>query len=398
MYVNIQTYIFGGTKVRPIYLDCNATTPIEPAVAEIMMKYTVEEFGNSGSRTHNYGQTAKKAVNKAREQVAALVDGGPDEVIFTSGATESNNLAILGLLPFGEKTGKKHIISTAIEHKAVLEPLKEAEDRGFEVTYINPDRNGLIFADDVATHLRKDTLLVTVMHVNNETGVIQPIEEICNLLKNNDCYFHTDAAQSFGKNIKPLQNMRIDLISGSGHKLYAPKGIGTLITRARNYETPPLKPLVFGGGQERGLRPGTLAVGLIAAFGLASELAQRNIKERTKHNETLKKGLIEELLKLPIKLNNPQELTNKTTINFRFDQLDSESAIIALKDHLCISNGSACTSTSYTPSHVLLAQGLKEEEASSSIRLSWSHLNEINNTQVFFKVALQKLNPLVKPC
>jgi cysteine desulfurase len=346
-----------------------------------MMKYTDEEFGNSGSRTHIYGQTAKKAVNKAREQVAALVDVGPEEVIFTSGATESNNLAILGLLPYGNKVGKKHIISTAIEHKAVLEPLKEAEEKGFEVTYLKPNKDGLISVKDLTNYMRNETLLVSIMHVNNETGVIQPIDEVCKLLKDHECYIHTDAAQSFGKISDTLKNKRIDLISGSAHKLYSAKGIGTLITRTRNYETPPLKPLFFGGGQERGLRPGTLPVALLAAFGLASEMAAQDMKKRNQQNETLKKTIIKQLKDLPIKLNNPPELTNSTTINFHFDQFDSESAILALKENVCISNGSACTSASYTPSHVLLAQGLSKDESMSSIRLSWSHFNtekEIN--------------------
>ena len=361
--------------MRPIYLDCNATTPIEPAVAEIMMKYTVEEFGNSGSRTHIYGQTAKKAANKAREQVGALADVGSDEVIFTSGATESNNLAILGLLPHGEKTGKKHILSTAIEHKAVLGPLKEAEKRGFEITYLIPDENGLISVKDLMNNIRKETLLVSIMHVNNETGVIQPIEEICNLLSDHSCYIHTDAAQSFGKIDSGFNNKRIDFISASGHKLYSPKGIGALISRTRNYETPPLTPLFFGGGQERGLRPGTLPVNLVVAFGLAAEMAAKEGKKRIKHNEILKNILLNGLKKYPIKLNNPADITNSSTLNFSLKNFDSESAILVLKDDICISNGSACTSTSYTPSHVLIAQGLSKDEAMSSVRISWSHFN-----------------------
>ena len=248
---------------RPGDLDHAATAPVDPRVAEEVLSYMSYEFGNAGSRTHGYGQVARERVNRARQEVAVVVAATPDEVIFTSGATESNNLAILGLAAHGEATGKRHIISTQIEHKAVLEPLEVLGGRGFEVELLAPTEGGWVSPEAVAAALRPDTLLVSVMAVNNETGVVQPIEEIASLLEGNDAFLHVDAAQAFGKLIAPLQTKRIDLLSVSGHKIGAPKGIGALITRRRGFKRPPLQPLMYGGGQERGLRPGTLPVPLI---------------------------------------------------------------------------------------------------------------------------------------
>lgn len=218
---------------RPVYLDCNATTPVDPEVEREFLIYVRDEFGNAGSRTHEFGARAKQAVQKARDQVATVVKCQREEVIFTSGATESNNLAILGLREHGEKTGRRHIVSTAIEHKAVLEPLEHLARHGFEVTLVRPEATGAVLGSKVAAAVRPDTLLVSVMHVNNETGVIQPLAEIASGLEGHDAFLHVDAAQGFGKRIPDLQNPRIDLISLSGHKIYAPKGIGALVTRRR---------------------------------------------------------------------------------------------------------------------------------------------------------------------
>ena len=264
---------------RPVYLDCAATTPIDPRVRDVVLHYMDVEFGNAGSRTHIFGQEAAKGVQTAREQVAAVADARPEEVIFTSGATEANNLAILGLAEYGEKEGKRHIISTQIEHKAVLEPLQRLADRGFQVDLVAPSPDGYVSAEEIEKRLRSDTLLVSVMHVNNETGVIQPINDIAHLLNGHSAIFHVDAAQGFGKDIERLQNQRIDLLSASAHKLYAPKGIGALIARNHNSVRRKLSPLFVGGGQERGLRPGTLPVHLIAGFGSACELALSNLAE-----------------------------------------------------------------------------------------------------------------------
>src|ERR1700759_3729260 len=263
-----------------VYLDCNATSPLEPRVQEEVLKYLSVEFGNAGSRTHDYGVRAKQAVQRARDQVAEVVRSKRDEVIFTSGATESNNIVILGLAKFGENVGRKHIVSTQIEHKAVLEPLEALASQGFEVSLVRPTQGGWVDPEAVRAALREDTLLVSTMHVNNETGVIQPITELVEVLRDHPAFFHVDAAQGFGKDSKPLQDSRIDFISVSGHKIYGPKGIGALILRRRGFNRPPLTPLFFCGGQERGLRPGTLPVPLVVGLGLAAELAMKHAEER----------------------------------------------------------------------------------------------------------------------
>jgi len=363
-----------NTSRRPVYLDCNATTPIEPKVKEILIRYIEEEFGNEGSRTHVYGASAKQAVQKARGQVANVVNAKREEVIFTSGATESNNLAILGLEKHGLKSGNKHIITSAIEHKAVLEPMEEMERRGFDVTYLQPDHSGRIKTQQVAEALRDDTLLISIMHANNETGIIQPISEIADLLNEHKAYLHTDAAQSFGKVFEALQHPRIDFISASGHKLYAPKGIGTLIVRRRGFSKAPLSPIIFGGGQERGLRPGTLPVAIIAAFGLACELAVKNQDVRFRSIIAQRSAAMTALNELNIRLSGDQTQVMPHVVNFSIDGIDSEALILALKDIVAISNGSACTAHSYTPSHVLMAMGMTKNQAEECVRLSWSHL------------------------
>lgn len=356
------------------YLDCNATTPLDPAVRDIVMHFLTEEYGNSGSRTHDYGSRAKQAVYKARNQIAKIVNAQPEEAIFTSGATESNNLAILGLAEHGLKTGNKHIISTQIEHKAILEPLQAMEKQGFEVTWLAPNSQGRIELESIHAALREDTLLVSVMQVNNETGVSQPIPQIAELLANHSAYFHTDAAQGFGKEIAPLQHPRLDLISISGHKLYAPKGIGALIARRRNLQRPPLQPLMYGGGQERGLRPGTLPVALVAGLGLAAELAMKNQEKWADICKRFKVKLLAALAPLNPIINGDPDSTLPHVVNLSIPGLDSEAMIVATKDLIAISNGSACTSKNYEPSHVLTAMQLPEDVIDSALRLSWCHL------------------------
>ncbi len=361
-------------SIRSVYLDCNATTPIDPRVAEVVIHYMTVEFGNAGSTSHEYGARAKQAVERARDAVAAVVGASRDEVIFTSGATESNNLAFLGLASHGDDAGRKHIVSTKIEHKAVLEPLAHLAERGFEVTLVPPNRGGWVEPDAVRAALRPDTLLVSVMHVNNETGVIQPLDEIAGVLGEHPAYLHTDAAQGFGKELRLLRNPRIDLISVSGHKLYAPKGIGVLVTRRREFKRPPLKPLMYGGGQERGLRPGTLPVHLIAGLGKAAELACTEHVTRAEVCRTLKQELLTALADLRPTINGDPERTLPHVVNLSFPGLDSDAAMVALKDYVALSNGSACTSASYEPSHVLRAMFLPEDLASAALRWSWSHL------------------------
>jgi cysteine desulfurase len=378
--------------MRPIYLDCNATTPIEPRVAEVAKEYLEEEFGNSGSRTHEYGAKAKSAVARARSDVAELLGADDDEVIFTSGATESNNLAILGLAEFGLREGRRHLITSAQEHKAVLEPIEKLRSRGFEVTMLSPGVDGLVKAADLKAALRPDTLLVSLMHVNNETGVIQPLSEYVEVLRSHSAFLHVDAAQSFGKLIEPLKDRRIDLISASGHKIYAPKGVGVLLARCRDYNEPPLEPLMYGGGQEKGVRPGTLPVHLVAALGEAVKIALKTHDKRLAACEKIKELALKELMAAGGVPNGDQAVCVPSTLNISFPGLDSEALILQLKDVVAISNGSACTSSNYSFSHVLTSMGLDKELIRGALRLSWSH----QTPEVNWALVAQKINSLRK--
>ncbi|MEL0633867.1 cysteine desulfurase DndA [Pseudoalteromonas carrageenovora] len=372
------------------YLDMNATSPVLNEVADLVRKMFLEEYGNAGSRTHEFGASAKKAVEKARKQVADVVDADKSEVIFTSGATESNNIAILGLKEFGEANNKKHIITTRIEHKAVLEPIEHLEKNGFTVSYLEVDESGVVNIGQLKGLLQEDTLLVSIMHVNNETGSIQPVKEICDALELHEAYLHIDAAQSFGKLSDDLKNDRVDLISASGHKVYAPKGIGALIMRKRGFLKPPLKPIMFGGGQEKGLRPGTLAVPLIAGFGLTCEIAQKNAVLWQQHAQNLKDELIQALNTLDTQYNG--ENTSPFVLNFSVPGINSEAAMVMLKGIAAVSNGSACTSSSYTPSHVLTAMQLDEKRIAGAIRVSWGHMTEsLPITEIIEKLGQLKL-------
>lgn len=343
-------------------------------VIEVVSKYLILEFGNAGSRTHEFGVQAKQAVEKAREQIGNVVGVKKTDVTFTSGATESNNLAIFGLREFAEKVNKKHIITTKIEHKSVLEPLMQMEKLGFDVTYLDTDVSGLVSKESLGKALREDTVLVSIMHVNNETGSILDLEGFCKVLVDHDAYFHVDAAQSFGKYRSGLNNKRIDMMSVSAHKVYGPKGVGALISRRRGFKKIPLKPLMFGGDQERGLRPGTLPVALIAGFGEAANLALKQSKKWEMHCLKLKNEAIEAMSELNIVINGSN--TAAHVLNFSIPSLNSETAILALKGIVAISNGSACTSSSYTPSHVLSAMKLDEEVIDNAIRMSWCYMIE----------------------
>ena len=355
----------------PIYLDHAATTPVDPRVAKAVMHHMVEDFGNAGSRTHEYGARSAAASEQARKQIAVVVDAEPAEVIFTSGATESDNLAILGLASHGLEHGRRHIVSTAIEHKAVLEPLEALTTRGFTVDLVSPNQSGAVDVASVLSAVRDDTLLVSVMHVNNETGIRQPISEVADGLTNSDVFLHSDAAQGFGKDFAPLCHPRLDLISLSGHKTYAPKGVGALIVRRRNRKRPPLEPLLVGGGQERGLRPGTLPVHLVVGFGMAAELAVQEANERREHCESIRYDVLEMIKALGGVVNGNPNQSVPHIVNASIPGLDSEAVILALRDLVSISNGSACTSASYEPSHVLTAMGLDDDRRRGAIRLSW---------------------------
>jgi len=383
MLINKQTNVTGGfimTNTESIcYLDCNATTPVEPEVIKIMVKYLEHDYGNPSSRTHEYGRIANQAVSKAREQVAAVIDAEKDEVIFTSGATESNNLVIFGLAEAAEKQNKKHIISTQIEHKAILEPLQELEKRGFEITLLPPTSGGWVDPEELRKTLRDDTFLVSIMHVNNETGIIQPLEAYVEILKEHTAYFHTDAAQGYGKEIDALKSKRIDLISISGHKIYGPKGIGALIARKRDYVRPPIKPMMFGGGQERKIRPGTLATHQIAGLGKAAELAVKNHARRKVKCQEIRDKILGAFTELSVTLHGDLERQAPHVLNMSFGDIDSEAIMVALKDTVAISNGSACNSTKYELSHVLESMQLPLSSLQTATRWSWCHLGSNPN-------------------
>ena len=360
-----------------VYLDCAATTPIAGEVEAILLRFLREEFGNAGSRTHDRGVRARRAVEAARGQVAAAVGAARSEVIFTSGATESNNLAILGLAEHGLRTGRTHIVSTQIEHHAVLEPLEALKRRGFTLTLVPPTRGGWVTPDAVRAATKPETLLVSVMHANNETGVVQPVEEVAAMMRGHEAYLHVDAAQSFGKVTAPPWDPRIDLISLSAHKIHGPKGVGALIARRRGGgERPPLTPLMYGGGQEMGFRPGTLPVHLIAGFGKAAELAAQEAEARAAKNMGFRRELLEALAPLEPLLIGDQDRVVSNIVNLSFPGRDSEQVIEALAGIVEVSSGAACTSQSYTCSHVLGAMGVDAQQAEGAIRFSWCHMTE----------------------
>jgi cysteine desulfurase len=362
-------------QMHPVYLDCAATTPVDPRVRDLALRYLDEEFGNAGSRTHDLGLRARSAVEKARGQVAAAAFSSRGEVIFTSGATESNNLALLGLAAAGRAEGRTHIVSTAIEHNAVLEPLALLGRRGFELMLVPPTTGGWVEPQALRQAMRPGTLLVSMMLVNNETGIIQPVEEVAELLGDHPAYFHVDAAQGFGQAAAyGLRHPRIDLISISGHKIHAPKGIGALVARRRNGLRPPIEPLMVGGGQELGLRPGTHAVHLIAALGLAAELALAESAQRARRCARFRQRLLEAIQPLGPRFAGEQSRCAANIINFSLPGLDSQAAIEAISSFAAVSAGAACTSQSLFCSHVLSAMGLDEAQAEGALRLSWSYL------------------------
>lgn len=360
------------SAARPVYLDCAATTPMLPEVLEEVVRFLRDEFGNEGSRTHEYGAAARRRVNAAREEVAALAAARPDEVVFTSGATEANNIAILGLAAELERTGRRHVVTTALEHKAVLEPIAWLEQRGFEVTRIGADATGVVDVDEIAAAVTSATGLVSLMHVNNETGTVQEVARVAEALPE-DVWLHVDAAQGLGKELERIAHPRIDLISGSAHKLHGPKGVGALIARRRGYVRPPLAPLTAGGGQERGLRPGTIPVHLVAGYGSAARLALADHAQRTERNVAFRERTLAALAPLDPLVNGDPDRSLPQILNVSLPGIDSEAALVATKDLIAISNGSACTSQSYEPSHVLTAMRLDHARAAEALRISWWH-------------------------
>ena len=367
-----------------VYLDYNASTPLDARVLEVMIDVYQNKFGNADSRTHDFGDTARRIVEKSRQSVADLLGIKKDEVFFTSGATESDNIAILGLQNYAEKIGKKHIITTAIEHKAVLKPLSILENKGYKVTYIKPDKSGRINADELLSNVHNDTLLVSVMHANNETGIIQPVDMIGEELSKMDILFHIDAAQSFGKLIDELRNTKYNMLSASAHKMYGPQGVGTLILRKKRYKFPPVNSIMYGGSQEHGIRPGTVPTALIAGFGKACDIAVNEYKNNFILYKKTKDTIISLLDSSGIdyNINGDVNYSMPNTINISFKGINSEALMLATKQYCAVSNGSACNSHSYKPSHVLIAMEFDTDRIESSIRISWGQdfqcFNEFN--------------------
>ena len=356
-----------------IYLDWNASAPIAPEVVETMMEVYQNQIGNADSRTHAYGEAVRAVVEHARKQVAALLGVTSAEVFFTSGATESSNIAIQGLAAHAETSGKRHIITSAIEHKAVLETVKAMGRRGFAVDIVAPEPSGRVAKEKILEKLRTDTLLVSLMHVNNETGVIQPVEELGAELEKREILFHVDATQSCGKLVDELRRLKYRMLSFSAHKMRGPQGVGVLVLKKRDYKLPPVKAILYGGEQERGIRPGTIPAALAAGCGKACELAAMRYKEDSRKLQQIKAMLLQMIDEagLAYSVNGDAEFSLPSTLNLSLHSISAEALMIAARGGCAISNGSACTSKSYAPSYVLRAMGVPAEQIESSIRLSW---------------------------
>ena len=355
--------------LTPTYMDYSATTPVDKRVAEKMARYLTMEgdFGNSASRSHYYGWQAEKAVDEARAQVASLVGADPREIVWTSGATESDNLAIKGIAHFYHKRGK-HIITLKTEHKAVLDTCRQLEREGFEVTYLEPLSNGLLDINVFKDAIREDTILASIMHVNNEIGVIQNIQSIGDVCRENKIFFHVDAAQSVGKISIDLASLPVDLMSFSAHKIYGPKGIGALYVSRKPRVR--LEAQMHGGGHERGMRSGTLATHQIVGMGEAFAIAEKEMLEEGKKIKQLRERLLEGFSDMEeVVINGDIEQRVPGNLNISFNYVEGESLMMAISD-VAVSSGSACTSASLEPSYVLRALGLNDELAHSSIRFS----------------------------
>lgn len=358
-----------------VYLDYNASTPVDERVLECMIDVYRNHIGNADSRTHQFGEDTRSIVESARKQVADLLGINADEVFFTSGATESNNIAIQGLREYAENSGKNHIVTTAIEHKAVLETVKQLEKEGFMVDFIDPDRSGRVKPEAVLNKVTEHTLVVSVMHVNNETGTIQPVQEIGEELSKRGILFHVDATQSCGKLVEEIKNLKYNTLAFSAHKLQGPQGVGVLVLRKKSYKLPPVKAIMYGGQQERGIRPGTIPVALVAGCGKACELAVTEYQSNLEQSNQIKKELINILREsgLSYHINGDQTYCVPGTLNVCIEGVSSEALMISSKQFCGISNGSACTSKSYSPSYVLSAMGIPVEQIESSVRISWGH-------------------------
>ncbi|MFQ0991069.1 IscS subfamily cysteine desulfurase [Gilliamella apicola] len=383
----------------PIYMDYAATTPVDPRVAEKMIQYLTPNgiFGNPASRSHKFGWQAEEAVDIARNQIADLIGADSREIVFTSGATEADNLAIKGAAHFNKAKGK-HIITCKTEHKAVLDTCRQLEREGYEVTYLAPESNGILDLDKLAAAMRSDTTVVSIMHVNNETGVIQDIEKIGEMCRERGIVFHVDATQSVGKLAIDLSKLKVDLMSFSGHKIYGPKGIGGLYVRRKPRVR--IEAQMHGGGHERGMRSGTLPVHQIVGMGEAYRIAKEEMATEMPRLLALKNRLWNGLKDIEeVYLNGSLEHSVPNILNVSFAYIEGESLMMALKD-LAVSSGSACTSASLEPSYVLRALGLNDELAHSSIRFSFGRFSTEEEVDYVIKLIkdsigkLRELSPL----
>lgn len=379
----------------PIYLDYSATTPVDPRVADAMIPFLRDSFGNPASRSHPYGWRAEDAVEQAREHVAALVNADPREIVWTSGATESNNLAIKGAAHFYGPTKGKHIITVRTEHKAVLDTVRELERQGFEATYLDVQEDGLIDLEALKAAIRPDTTLVSVMFVNNEIGVIQDIETIGNLCREKGIIFHVDAAQATGKVEIDLQKLNVDLMSFSAHKTYGPQGVGALYVRRKPRVR--IEAQMHGGGHERGMRSGTLATHQIVGMGEAFRIAKAEMAVENQRIRALRDRLLSGLHAMEeIYVNGDLDKRVPHNLNVSFNFVEGESLIMAVKD-IAVSSGSACTSASLEPSYVLRALGRSDELAHSSIRFSIGRFTteaDVDYTIDLMKAKVAKLREL----
>ncbi|SVA85643.1 uncharacterized protein METZ01_LOCUS138497 [marine metagenome] len=382
--------------LTPTYMDYSATTPVDSRVVKKMVKYlTIEgDFGNAASRSHYYGWQAEKAVEKARGQVASLVGADSKEIIWTSGATESDNLAIKGIAHFYHKRGK-HIITMKTEHKAVLDACRQLEREGFEVTYLDPLQSGLLDLNSLKEAIREDTVLVSIMHVNNEIGVIQDIQSIGDLCRENKVFFHVDAAQSVGKIEIDLSSLPVDLMSLTAHKIYGPKGIGALYVRRKPRVR--LEAQMHGGGHERGMRSGTLATHQIVGMGEAFAIAQTEMSEDNKRIEQLRDRLLAGFADMEeVVINGDLDHRIPGNLNISFNYVEGESLMMAISD-VAVSSGSACTSASLEPSYVLRALGLSDELAHSSIRFTigrYTNKEDVDHAVELVREKVEKLRDL----
>lgn len=374
-----------------VYLDFNATSPIDERVLKKMIEVYRSNYGNADSRTHIFGMKAKGIVNDARKTIAKILNVDNTDVFFTSGSTESNNMAIIGLLEFAQKSGRNHFITTAIEHKSVLEPMKFLEKHGCQVDYVYPDGSGRIKKEQILSLITNKTLLVSIMHVNSETGIIQPIEDIGKELANTEIYFHIDATQGFGKLNDVLRQTKYNMLSITAHKIGGPQGIGCLIMRRdNNYKRPPLIPLMYGGEQERGYRPGTTPVALVAGFAFAAKICDQEEQQNMDKCRLIKESFFESIKNLDYNINGEPKYCLPSTINISFENIDAESLLIALKENYAFSNGSACNAGSHSLSYVLKAMGFSDKRINEAVRISWNH-----STHVDFKNLAEYIKSMV---